>query len=101
MKLFLQWVAFLAFAGAMFYWAAFSDGAKRNAAERDAQDRADATPHVIREADGCRVYAFKAGDWHYFTRCNDGGVTTERRWTERQGKQTIRRSETIVTNGNR
>lgn len=36
------------------------------------------TPHVIREADGCKVYAFKANDkMHYFTRCPDSKTSTE------------------------
>lgn len=36
----------------------------------------NATPHVIREADGCKVYTFEAGDkWHYFTRCQANTVT--------------------------
>lgn len=77
-----------------------SDWYRASEREKIAQERADATPHVIRQADGCKVYAFKSGDWHYFTRCGDGNITTERNWTERQGKQTIKRSETIVTNGN-
>lgn len=35
------------------------------------------TPHVIREADGCKVYAFKSGaNYHYFTRC-PANTTTE------------------------
>lgn len=89
-----------------FYGCTMSDWAKRQDAAREAQERADETPHVIREADGCKVYAFKSGDnWHYFTRCSDGSVTTERNWTEshQQGKQTVteHKSETIVTEGNR
>lgn len=83
-----------------FYGCTMSDWGKRQEADREAQERADATPHVIREADGCKVYAFKSGDWHYFTRCSDGSVTTERNWSERQGKQTVHKSETIVTEGN-
>ena len=38
-------------------------------AARSAQDSADAQPRVIREIDGCKVYAFKSNGWHYFTRC--------------------------------
>lgn len=92
--------------GGLVYTFGFSDWAKRQDAEREAQDRADATPHVIRSAAGCSVYAFKAADsWHYFTRCSDGSVTTERNWIEshRVGKQTVteHKSETIVTTGNK
>jgi hypothetical protein len=65
-----------------------------------AQAKADATPHVIREADGCKVYAFKSGDWHYFTRC-DSTVTTERHYQVREGKTTKEKTETIVTEGNK
>lgn len=102
---FLQWGALLAAATALVYGCTESDWAKREEAARLAQERADATPHVIREADGCKVYAFKSGDnWHYFTRCGTT-VTTERNWVEshQQGKQTIteHKSETIVTDGNR
>ncbi|RQZ76439.1 hypothetical protein DF052_00350 [Burkholderia glumae] len=106
MKNLLIFALLLSAVGGCTYWGVFSDGAKR-AMERDrardrAQAAADATPHVIREADGCKVYAFRAdSNWHYFTRCPDGTVTTERNWTEsrRQGKQTIteHKSETIVT----
>ena len=79
----------------------YQEGERKQAA----QEAADRQPHVIREADGCKVYAFKSGDnWHYFTRCAGGTVTTERNWTEshRQGKQTVteHKSETIVTQGN-
>ncbi len=52
-------------------------------AQRIAAEEADKQPRVIREADGCKVYAFKSGnDWHYFTRCPNSQVTTERNWQE-------------------
>ena len=45
---------------------------ERAIAERE---RRESTPHVVREADGCKVYAFKAQErYHYFTRC--GSTTT-------------------------
>lgn len=55
-----------------------------------AQDLRDRTPHVIREADGCKVYQFKLGDkWPIFTRCN-GTTVTDRPYevckTEGSGK---------------
>lgn len=52
--------------------------------EKQAQDRANETPHVIREADGCKVYAFLGGDglYHYFTRCPDSKTTTESSYQE-------------------
>lgn len=71
-------------------------------AEFKAQKRAAATPHVIREADGCKVYAFaSAGRTHYFTRCGST-VTTERTGSESCGKACTRpTSEVIVTEGNK
>lgn len=36
------------------------------------------TPHVVREVDGCKVYAFERGGYdHYFTRCPGSITTTE------------------------
>lgn len=104
MKTFLSWLVVIGLVGGCTYNVLFSASAKQGLARDRAQARADAMPHVIREADGCKVYAFMADDkWHYFTRCSDGTVTTERNWTEsrRQGKQTIteNKSETIVTKG--
>ncbi|MBU9293056.1 hypothetical protein KTD18_16025 [Burkholderia multivorans] len=98
MKTFLAWLVAIGVVGGCTYDAIFSERAKQELARNQAQERADATPHVIREADGCKVYAFEAdGRWHYFTRCGDGTVTTERNWTERHGKTTEHKSETIVT----
>ena len=55
--------------------------AKERAAEeaaKVAQRRANETPHVVREADGCKVYAFLSGDrWHYFTRCPNAVTVTD------------------------
>lgn len=43
-----------------------------------AKEAADRQPHVVREADGCKVYAFKSGDrWHYFTRCPNAHTVTD------------------------
>lgn len=51
-------------------------------AAKAARRRAEETPHVIREADGCKVYAFLSGDrYHYFTRCPDKTVT-DASWDE-------------------
>lgn len=78
-----------------------SDWYQASEREREAQERANATPHVIREADGCKVYAFKSGgDYHYFTRCGDT-VTTDRSYAQSCGKGCTRhKTETIVTKGN-
>lgn len=72
---------------------------KESERQKAIDEQRERTPHVIREADGCKVYAFKAGDWHYFTRCGET-VTTERQYEVREGKATKKKTETIVTNGN-
>lgn len=57
------------------------DRADREAAVLEKR-RADEQPRVIREVDGCKVYAFLSADrWHYFTRCKDM-TTTETSWEE-------------------
>lgn len=65
---------------------------KRQHAERE---RREQTPHVIREADGCKVYAFKSGDrYHYFTRCPDSRTSTESSWEECRQSGKTRTCET-------
>ncbi|HVM91357.1 MAG TPA: hypothetical protein VMT67_01025 [Terriglobales bacterium] len=72
----------------------YQEGERQTAA----QEAAERQPHVIREADGCKVYAFKANDsLHYFTRCSNSTVATERNWREQQGKRTVDKRETITT----
>lgn len=57
----------------------------------------DVIPRLISEKDGCKVYAFKAGErWHYFTRCATS-TTTESTYSERVGKTTRERSEFNTT----
>ena len=67
----------------------------REAAQREAKE---AQPHVIREADGCKVYAFKSGErWHYFTKCGSN-TTTESSYNVSCGKNCSKTEvETIVT----
>lgn len=68
--------------------------------EQAERQRAEAAkvPRVIREADGCKVYAFKDGDrWHYFTRCPNSQVTTESQFEVRAGKSTRIETEAIET----
>jgi len=94
-------LAFVVFIPACTYKSCFSDEAlAERAANREkeqAQYRADQQPRVIREADGCKVYAFKEGErWHYFTRCPTT-TTTERNYSERSGKVTVNKTEQIVT----
>jgi len=48
------------------------------ARQKAEEQRRQETPHVVREADGCKVYAFKSGDrWHYFTRCPNAVTVTD------------------------
>lgn len=62
-----------------------------------AREEAERQPRVIREADGCKVYAFKAGDrWHYFTRCANQ-TTTDSSYTVRSGKTSRTETESITT----
>lgn len=61
----------------------------------------EATPRVIREADGCKVFTFKdSGAWHYFTRCPTI-TTTETTHTYECGTpkahKTCTKQETIPT----
>jgi hypothetical protein len=79
-----------------------SEWHQRSEAERAEQERRNAIPHVIREADGCKVYAWKGGDsYHYFTRCGPKEtVTTERHYTVKCGhknQQNCDRKEVTVT----
>lgn len=69
-------------------WA--KERAKEHAAEA-AQRRANETPHVVREADGCKVYAFMAGDrWHYFTRCPNAVTVTDTAYEQCTGSGKFR-----------
>lgn len=61
----------------------------------------NSTARVIREVDGCKVYAFKStGNWHYFTRCaNQTSTDTTNTHTVSSGKtsRTVTDITTIVT----
>lgn len=75
------------------YGLSHSDWVKQSWIDAETRDAADAQPRVVREIDGCKVYAFKAGGyWHYFTKCPTT-VTTES--TYRSGKTT--KTEIIET----
>ena len=57
-------------------------------------------PQVIQEMDGCKVYRFYDGNYHYVTRCGDK-VTTQKNWDEYCGKACTRhRTEELVTEEN-
>lgn len=82
----------------MWHW---RDTPEESAA-KEARERAARlvreTPHVIREAGGCQVYAFeRSGREHYFTRCPET-TSTETNWTESCGKNCrSHKQDTIVT----
>lgn len=58
---------------------------------------AEETPHVIREVDGCKIYAFKVGTkYHYFTRCPKE-TTTDTTIEERHNKHKTYETDQIVT----
>lgn len=100
----LKFLGYSAAIVAVIYGGCVSTPARNFWAEDAAKNRAEEvraeTPHVIRDSgDGCKVYAFKSGDTHYFTRCSPGDtVTTERNYSERVGKANVKKTETIVTN---
>lgn len=79
-----------------------ADALDKEAAERRAKaaaERREQTPHVVREADGCKVYAFKSeGRHHYFTRCPDSRTTTESSWEECRTSGKITHCETKTEN---
>jgi len=67
---------------------------------RAATDAANAKPHVIRSADGCKVYAFHAGGAdHFFTRC-ENTTMTQRKWTEGCGKNCTKHLTEEITTEN-
>jgi hypothetical protein len=82
-------------------WIDSTEWGKRNAAESAAREKAARTPRVIRTADGCQVYAWQdsyGGTTHYFTRCPNARVTTERNFTANCGKNcTKHMTEATVT----
>jgi hypothetical protein len=102
MKNFLLSLSAICLCGFGIYSCGESNWYKTQERERDAREAAERTPHVIREADGCKVYAFKAGDaTHFFTRCGDK-VTTDRNYTTNCGKSCTKHlTETIVTDANK
>lgn len=94
-------LAFLCFCASGVTSCGESDWYKKDQQEKAVEAQKRATPHVIREADGCKVYAFETDREHYFTRCGST-VTTETNWTESCGKNCRKeKSDTIVTQGNK
>lgn len=76
--------AYLSYQGTTPEHLAEVEADRRASAERERKER---TPHVIREADGCKVYAWKGGEgrYHYFTRCPDSHTSTQQNWQECTG----------------
>jgi len=65
--------------------------------EETARDHA---MQVVQEMDGCKVYRFYDGNYHYITRCG-ANVVTRKNWDENCGKACIQhRTEDITTEGN-
>lgn len=94
-------VLILAFFAALIYNDANSPEGQARKKQRELEYQRAATPHVIRQADGCKVYAFTTDREHYFTRCGST-VTTETNWLKSCGKNcTKQESDTIVTEGNK
>lgn len=68
-------------------------------AQREKEDQEARTPKLMSEADGCKVYSFwDRGYKHYFTKCDNGTVTTDAARSVRSGKTTKTVIETIKTN---
>jgi len=60
----------------------------------------DHAMQVVQEIDGCKVYRFYDGNYHYITRCG-ASVVTRKNWDENCGKACTRhRTEDITTEGN-
>lgn len=72
-----------------------TDSAKESRRKEAERKAAESRPHVIREADGCKVYAFKLdARWHYFTRCPNASTTTDSPYTVCTGSGKTRSCKT-------
>jgi prepilin-type N-terminal cleavage/methylation domain-containing protein len=77
---FIEWFIVMVIVGivAAIFRIEFSTGGKERRAEQQKEEEAERQPHVVREADGCKVYAFKHGEsLHFFTRCPNSSTTTD------------------------
>jgi hypothetical protein len=54
---------------------------------------------VIEELDGCKVYRFWDGNYHYITKCGSS-VTTQKNWDEYCGKACIQHKREEITTEN-
>lgn len=73
-----------------------SDWHQEREAERRKVELARETPHVIKEAEGCKVYEFERfGKRHYFTRCGTDHVVTQTAQEECRSHGKTRHCETV------
>lgn len=83
---FTIWIVLVCIPWSMWHWRETPQESAVRLAREAAERKARETPHVIREADGCKVYAFHKGDReHFFTRC-PAATDTETTWSESCGK---------------
>ena len=54
---------------------------------------------VIEELDGCKVYRFWDGNYHYITKCGSS-VTTQKSWDEYCGKSCVQHKREEITTEN-
>lgn len=74
-----------------------SEWYKESERVRQAEEARSAQPHVIREYDGCKVYAFKTDRVHYYTRCQNS-TSTDTNYKVSCGKSCSKEeTETIIT----
>lgn len=79
-------------------YADYRQSEARDAEEKAMRRRAVETPHVVREADGCKVYAFESGGHtHYFTRCPGETTQTDTTRVIHSGKTSKTVIESVVT----
>ena len=84
----------------LFVWLDGTDFMEEQRIENARKQKARETPHVIREADGCKVYRFESGArWHYFTRCPET-TQTETTWNEYCGKGCNKEMSSTMTTKN-
>lgn len=83
---YLFWGAIVVGLWSLWHWRDTPEERAFKEAQVAAERRRRETPHVVREADGCKVYAFESGGRdHFFTRC-PASTDTETTWTEYCGK---------------
>ena len=82
----LSWAIVVCVIWSFWHWRDTPEESAAKTALAAAQRKARETPHIIRKADGCNVYAFESGGRdHFFTRC-PASTDTETTWSESCGK---------------